>query len=731
MPSVVVTILSGAALVLVTAYGLGLAIARKTPVPPEVALALGAAAESFLVFLLIVAGVGRWYLFLAMAALAVACWRMFPRSPLGEASKRPLGKAWIAAAAIFGAYGLWYFINALAPEILADGMGYHLGLPYEYVRLGRFPARITFYDLVPQGMEMLYTAAFALGRHSAAKLVEFAFFAATLPLFFRISRRLGLGDLAGLVAAVFYCSAPVAGVTGASSYNDAAGVFFALAAFYLLLVWRDTGAQRYLVLSGILAGFCFAIKVPGVMAVAAAGLFVLSERRPLGSGPARSRLRNVAFLALGAALTISPWLLRNAIVAGNPLAPLLNWLFPNPYFHAATERQLAETLSSIGQVRPWTIPWQLAFGDGFAGTFGPLLLVLPAGLLALRRPAGRWCWAAAVLLALPWYSNTGARFLMPAVAVAALSLGMVLPPPAAWAAIALQALLCWPQVIDLRETRYEFRLREFPLRAALRIEAEDDYLWRHADEFKLARIVESQTPPDAKILALLSVANAYLARDVRVGWQSAQTDNLLDALRQAAIGTDPWYAWQASWPIASLQGLRFRVPAAHPAEGDFGDVFIYSGTDLVYPSPHWTLRAWPNSWEAPLALDGNLATRWRTWAPIRAGTYFEIRFDHPQRISSLVVYSHTPAFNVHLDLYGMDTAGHWRALGTVLASGRPSPDLRTEATQAILHAGYRYLVVPTGAEGAAPIGNAIVGREATWGLELVTQAGPYYLYRVK
>jgi 4-amino-4-deoxy-L-arabinose transferase-like glycosyltransferase len=244
------------------------------------------AAESVVIFFLLLAGAGRWYVFVALGAVAIACWRIFPRSPLDEAVKRPLGKGWIAAAAIFGAYGIWYFVNTLAPEIQADGMSYHLGLPYEYVRLGGFPRRITFYDLVPQGMEMLYTVAFAFGRHSAAKLVEFAFFLATLPLFFRIARRLGLGEMAALLAAVFYFCAPVAGVTGASSYNDAAGVFFALSAFYLLLVWGDTGAQGYLLRAGVLAGFCFAIKVPGIMTVAC-GTGLLACQRVSG----RSRLK--------------------------------------------------------------------------------------------------------------------------------------------------------------------------------------------------------------------------------------------------------------------------------------------------------------------------------------------------------------------------------------------------------------------------------------------------------
>ena len=76
-------------------------------------------------------------------------------------------------------------------------------------------------------------------------------------------------------------------------------------------------------------------------------------------------------------------------------------------------------------------------------------------------------WAAALLLALPWLTNTGARFLMPAVALAAIALGMVLPRPAAWAAIAIQAVLCWPHVLDTWETRYSFRLHEFPLAAAV------------------------------------------------------------------------------------------------------------------------------------------------------------------------------------------------------------------------------------------------------------------------
>lgn len=716
-----VSIFFGGGFVILTCYALGSVLLRRTPAPPEIALAIGAVALSLIVFLLLLIDAGHWYLFLLPGAAALAGWRLVPRIALRDPVKSPLGTERIFAAAIFGAYALWYFVNALAPEILADGITYHLGLPYEYVRRAGFPDRITFYDMVPQGMEMLYTAAFAFGRHSAAKLVEFAFLLATLPLFLRIGRRLGVSDLTSLLAAVLYFCAPVVGATGASSYTDAAGVFFTLAAFYLLLVWRDSGDSRYLAAAGVAAGFCYAIKTPGILTVVAAVLFVLVQRRV-----------KAAFLVAGcAALVMAPWLVRNLVMTGNPVAPLLNGLFPNGYFHLATERILVANWRSLGPVRLAGLPWELAFGDRLQGTFGPLLFAMPLGLLALRRRAGRWCWAAAAILLAAWFSNTGARFLMPAMATLGFTLGMVLPRPAAWVAIAVQAALCWPQAIDLWETRYAFRLHEFPLAAAVRLEPESAYLKRHLDDYTVARMIEDKTPPDAKILGLISVANAYLARDARVTWQSAETDRLLEALRRALQFAEPLTEWKAAWPAESLQALRFRLPVASRSEWEIDEVRIYSGADLVYPSPHWQLRAWPNRWEAPQALDDNLTTGWRTWGPARAGMFLEVRFDHFQTISSVAVYSPSPSRGLSLQVYGQGAKRRWRALGAAQATPHPSGDLRLDAGLAIRRAGYRFVLAATGGGGSTPAGNAFLGHESDWGMERVAEAGPYYLYRLK
>ncbi len=709
--------LFGAAFTLVTAYALGALLMRKRPAPPEIVLGIGAAAESVLVFLLLLFHLAHWGAFLGIGAAAIlGAWRF--RGFAAATDRDPIRiprAAWV----VFVPYGVWYLVNALAPETIADGITYHLGLPNEYLRLGGFPDHITFYDVVPQGMEMLYTVAFAFGRHAAAKLVEFAFFLATLPLIFRVGRRLGANDLACLVAAVFYFCAPVAGITGSSSYNDAAGVFFLLAAFNLLLL----ADPRYLLPAGALAGFCYAIKLPGLIVVAGALLYVAVQRR----------WKPVFMVAAGAFLMMAPWMVRATVLTGNPVAPLMNRVFPNPYFHIATDRDLAADLRSLGEVRASQVPWELAFGDRLTGIFGPLFLALPIGLLALRRREGRLLWAAALLLALPWLTNTGARFLMPAVALSAIALGMVLPRPAAWAAIAIQAILCWPHVLDARETRYSFRLHEFPLAAAVGAEPEADYCKRRLNEYNVARMIQRATPPDSRTLALLSVANAYLDRDVSVTWQSAEGDQLLDTLRLASVyATTPAFDWKVVWPERTVRTIRFRMPAAYLGEWDINEVQLFSGEDRLFNSPQWNLTAWPNPWETPLAFDGNLATRWRTWETVREGMYLDVELGNPQRLTSAVLVTHTPAFRVNLEVFGLDVKEQWHLLSnTPQAIPRAPQDIRLEAVRAVKRAGFRYMLVPTGEGGNAPIGNVLVGHEAEWGLERAGEAGRFYLLRVK
>ena len=727
----VLPIVFGGVFTLASAYGLGLLLLRKLKAPPEVALAAGAAVESVAAFFIVLAGWAGWPAFLALGLAGIAAGAFhnpfgigkggIPRSGL---SRRNL--AFLAVTAIFAVYGIFYFVNALAPEVWADGYTYHLAMPADYLRLGGFPERARFYDMIPQGMEMLFTMAFAFGGQSAARLVEFGLFASGVPLIPRLGKKLGMTAPASLLVAVFYFTAPVIALTGASSYNDAALVFFTMAAFYLLLEWRESGRARHVFAAGLAAGFCYAIKFPGVFAiVAAAGFVALRKSRP------GVRLRALAVFAAGVAVCTLPWLLRDLAATGDPFAPMMNAWFPNPYFYLQSERGMAANMRSWYGIPPWRVPWELAFGGHLGGIYGPLLFLLPVGLLALGRRAAQWCLAGAAVLSIAWMLNTGARFLMPAAVLAMFAVAMALPRPLVWAAITLEAVACWPQALDVWHPPY-FRLHEFPWRAALRLEPEDEYLRSHLPDYSIARMVESSTPPNGRIFSLPSVAAAYLPRDVLVRWHSAEGEQIFHGFLMAFDGANDWaFDWKAAWASRPLAALRFRMPADNRMNFDLGEVELWSGGARLFARPQWALRAWPNIWDAPLAFDGLRTTVWNSWQPARKGMFLEVDLDRPQLLTGVTLASHTPLLDAPLEIYGREPGGRWILLArNPPATRHGAEDLRLQATAALRRAGFRYLLVNTGDDSLGPMARAIAESPAQWGLIRVAEARNDVLLRV-
>ena len=722
---IVLWICFGAIFTLASAFGFGRLLLRGMPAPPEIALASGVALQSVFVFLIIQSGRAGWPAFLALGAVGIPL--IFAGRTLPSKIALPaISRTGALVLALFAAYTVFYFVNALAPETWVDAYTYHLAMPADYLRLGGFPDRVRFYDMIPQGMEMLFTMAFAFGGASAARLVEFGLFLSGVPLIFRLGARLGLSRLASLLVAAFYFTAPIFALTGSSGYNDAALVVFTLAAFYLLLAWREDPSTRYVFAAGLAAGFCYAIKFPGIFTILAAACFLAAQ-----AGWKRGA-RTLPVFAIGAAVCPLPWLLHTYAATGNPFAPLMNSLFPNPYFPVADERALSATMRSWNGIPAWRVPFELAFGGHLAGTYGPLLLLLPLGLLALRRRAARWCLAGAAILAIAWVFNTGARFLMPAAIVAMFAAAMPLPRAVLWAAIAVQAVTCWPQALDLWHPAY-FRLYEFPWRAALRIEPEADYLRARVPEYSVAEMVERSTPPDAHIFSLPSVAAAYLTRDVLVRWHSAEGSRIFAAFQMAFIGNADWFFdWHAEWPAQPLRALRFRMPAAGPLNFDCSEVRLFNGADRIPSDARWALEAWPNVWDAPLAFDGLRTTRWSSGEPARPGMFLQVDFAGPQPLTAVTLLSHTPLQDAPLEIWGQTPEGAWRLLSrNPRAVRRPTEDLRLEATTVMRRAGFRYLLVNTDPrDSLGPLGSSLANDAAQWGLEPVAHARQAVLLRV-
>ena len=155
--------------------------------------------------------------------------------------------------------------------------------------------------------------------------------------------------------------------------------------------------------------------------------------------------------------------------------------------------------------------------------FWTVFLLVPFAFLSLRHPRGRRLLAAAALFSLPMAFNADTRFLMSAVPFLALALGLAFAnSPGVLPALALfQAFICWPAAMPLYTASWSWRFREIPLRAALRMEPESAYIARHFSDYQLQPAIEILVPKSQKIFSFRTRPEAYFARTILVGYESA------------------------------------------------------------------------------------------------------------------------------------------------------------------------------------------------------------------
>ena len=221
---------------------------------------------------------------------------------------------------------------------------------------------------------------------------------------------------------------------------------------------------------------------------------------------------------------VAPWVLRNWFWVGNPVAPFFNSWFPNPAYHPGMERIYAETLSHYTGIKHyWQIPLQLTLRSGFdGGIFGPVFLLAPLGLLALRFKSGRRLLLAGLVFALPAYLNTGTRFLIPSAPFWALAMGIGLADvPAALPVLALfHALVCWPPILSKYCDPSNWRISSFPGRAALRLDPPEPFIAKTIGDYALKMPIERNVPRGERIFSFAGRPEAYIDRDIIVSYES-------------------------------------------------------------------------------------------------------------------------------------------------------------------------------------------------------------------
>lgn len=636
---------------------------------------------------------------LLLAAFALGSFRIFRDPPACEVVNRAGSPALSVSAALgfallFLPFLSIYLLYALYPEVSADGSYYHNGFLNQYAIAHRIvPLPDNFYASLSQASEIQALPGFLIGKHCVPGLVQLIYLLAATALIAGFGAR-HADAKTGWTAGFLFFTTPAVGYVSTQALNDIAATAAVFGAFYCMYLWWESRVDRWLLPAGLLAGLAYATKYStflAAVAFAAVMAWRWSRHRDLP-------WKWAAIGCLGVAVMVLPYLLRNWIWYGNPLAPFYNAWFPNPNFSSWVEIEYRANQRTYGWLKSFfDVPWDIvAGGRHLQGIIGPVVLALPLGLLALRKPAARILLLSGGICLLTYPQNVGARFLLPALPFFLLLLAMVAVRwrEALGAMLAMQAILCWPTLVAAYTQPNALILAPIPTLAQItrRIPEEETLAYR-LNTYYAARWLDRNAKPDERVFAYNVYVEAYSSVHACVAHTSTHCFKMADIFASALnSGERPNREWVYRFERRPLRSLRLLQTGNGQDRWNLREIRFYQGETPV-ALPHGAhLEASRNPEDLPYLFDGNLLTGWSPWEFMAAGQFVEIQFPEPVEMDSIVVRTTAAQTSASIVLQEIGGDGRWGALpGEVrLIENFPVPDLRKAAMAEFYRRGYRY-----------------------------------------
>jgi hypothetical protein len=642
------------------------------------------------------------------------------------------------ASVLFVPYCAIYLLYALRPEASPDGSYYHNGFLTLYADVHRIvPVPDSLYAALGQGIEIQALPGFLIGKHCVPGLLQVVYLIALAVLMVGVSVRAGLAK-AGVAAAFLVFAAPLVGYGATQALNDVSVAAVVFGMFACLCLHVASNDYRLVVPAGLLAGFAVATKYSAVPATAVLTVYLVWAMLLRRRLPWRWAMVS---LTLAAAM-ILPYLLRNAIWYGNPLAPFQNAWFPNPNFSPWQEWEYREPLRTYGWLGAggywWQIPGEVTLnGVRLQGLYGVGPFLVPFGLLGLRNSLSRAALATGAMLSIAFPENIGARFLMPAIPFLALFLAIAVSrwPGMLPVLLLIHGISSWPSVLARWSEPGAMQLGPIPsISEVVRTIPEGESLKKRLPAYDAARWFEKNVARGDRIFAYSTFPEAYTVHHACVAYESTHCYKLSDVFlsglwdryrpdRQVVFAFQPK-------PIAAL---RLEQVAAKSGRLDIRELRLYSeGKEVLYDG-RWEVRSSANPEDLQYLFDRRLVTGWSPWENFRPGQFVELRFPEETPIDRIEIRitsaESQPEFRV---LGGRRPAGSNVIAWTPVAARRteqvvPIPtDLRRQVSEELYRRGVRFVF----AMRSDFFSNELMSSQAEWAIVAAAQSPDWVVFEL-
>jgi hypothetical protein len=376
----------------VLSLALGRRIARMLRLGPQatllerfaIALTLGAGALQLVPFLLGVVGrlsvtSVRVATLLLLVVLLLDVRALLLRAVAVWKAPRPSWPGW---------FKLWFLallpglllalLAALTPTIDPDGLGYHLTVPKRWLALGSVGYLPTYpYSNTPMCVEMLFTVGLSWVGDAGAKVIHLLLGLGAALGLFAAGKRLASDALAALaVSLLLFGPFGIAQLLGCA-YVEGVTACALIASGLSWLIWYQHRDLGYLRAAGLLAGIGVSSKLTAALFPVALALLTLvlvwRESAEQRRAPLAASARALAWLLPFVVLPALPWLLRSALVTGNPVFPMFAGILPSRDFTA----EQSKAFDQYNRYMVWGV------GAGAAWDLGKRKLILAGAALLL------------------------------------------------------------------------------------------------------------------------------------------------------------------------------------------------------------------------------------------------------------------------------------------------------------------------------------------------------------